>query len=392
MDFEFWYLVLIPLFFGAGWWARGFETRDKKNNEEALPEAYTRAVKLLTVDDPERGLEALVDVARQDPDLVDLQQVLGTLFRRRGEFEKAIRLHRHLCERPDVDEETRRTALKSLGDDYLRAGLFDRAENVYRALSKDPTEYLSALKALLGIYVTEHDWTQAIDVSRQLEVQAGEDCSREIAHYYCELADGALKAKDFPLAAHYLERAQNKNPKSVRVLVSQANLWALTGQMDKAKSAWQRVLTDFPQYSPLVLGRLADALRDEGDEAGALALLRETMDAVPKPDVILPVVERVAAWEGEDKAMALVEGLLQTHPTLLTFSMLTKLRRNLESTTDEARLLDDLLQRYAKKSARFQCTQCGFTGSGFTWHCLGCGGWDTIPALRSSKSAVKRTP
>lgn len=389
MEFEFWYLILVPALFAAGWWARGLERRDQKNNEEAVPEAYARAVALLMGSDPEGGIEALVDVARNDPDMVELHQVLGLMFRRRGEFEKAIRLHRHLAERSDVDEATHRLALRSLAEDYLQAGLFGRAEAVYRELSQDPTEYLGALKALLGIYVTEHDWTQAVDVATKLEKQAGEDHAVEIAHFYCELAEIAVKRKDVSFAADCLGRALDKNPQSVRARIALGALAASGGDVAEALRQWRGVLDEHPEYAPLVVGRIADAMKAAGDEDGALAFLREASEKDASPDVLITAIERLVAWHGQDKAVEFTKTLLKAHPSLLAFSVLTGLKAKEEGASEETVLLGRLLERYARSHTRYQCAQCGFMASSFAWHCLGCGAWDSFPAYRELENKAR---
>ena len=166
MEFELWYLVLIPVLFAAGWWARGLEAREREENSRQLPEAYSRGVAMLMSDRPDKAIDPFIEVVRLDPELIELHHVLGILFRGRGEFERAIRLHNHLVNREDIPEADRVKALKELGEDYLTAGLFDRAEQTYRRLLENPSEHLDALRALLKIYCIEHEWTSAIDVAR----------------------------------------------------------------------------------------------------------------------------------------------------------------------------------------------------------------------------------
>ena len=389
MDFDFWYLILVPLLFAAGWWARGREVHVQNNNEESVPEAYSRAVSLLVGDDPERGLDALVDVARNDPDLLVLHHVLGVMFRRRGEFEKAIRLHRYLAERPDVDDETHRLALSALGEDYLRAGLFDRAEKVFRTLEADPSEHLAALRALLGIYVTEHDWINAIDVAVKLQKQAGEAREKEISHFYCELADEALKRKNVALAKTYLQSAKETDPSNIRVAVTLGSLALLEGAPEEAKAQWLGVMEKTPHYTPLVLGRLADAMMSTGDTEGATALLTKSIASQPNPDVLDIVVERLAKWQGLPEAISVAQTVLSNHPTMSAFATLSRLKAEDPEADEETLMVGKLVSRYSKRLVRYQCKQCGFVASAFAWHCLGCGAWDSFPPTRMDENKVR---
>ena len=194
MEFDLWYLVALPALFAAGWLCRGFDRRQRSEKTQ-LPEHFTRGVALLLDDEPDKAIDVLVEACRLDPDLIELHHMLGKLFRRRGEFERAIRLHLHLVNRSDLSDADRTKALSELAEDYFAAGLFDRAEAEYRKLSEVPSEHLGALRRLLTIYTIEHEWESAIDTVRAVEAQTGEDHRLETAHFYCERIEVALRSK-----------------------------------------------------------------------------------------------------------------------------------------------------------------------------------------------------
>ena len=356
MESELWYLVLIPVLFAAGWWARGLDAGERERNSRRLPEAYSRGVAMLMSDRPDKAIDPFIEVVRLDPELIELHHVLGTLFRRRGEFERAIKLHNHLVNREDIPEEDRVKALQALGEDYMTAGLFDRAEETYRRLLRNPTEHLDALRALLEIYCIEHEWTSAIDVSRQLEVQAGENLASEIAHYYCELAEEAVRRKDFELADDHVRHALEKCPESPRAGIA--------------------------AYLPLVVGRVADALDALGRRDEAVVLLHKALADNGGADVMEEAVKRLAAWEGLEKAGESVVEMLARRPSLSAFSTMMTLRQKERPDDEETKLLATLLQRHGRRFTKYQCSNCGFLASSFSWHCLGCGAWDSFPPRR----------
>ncbi len=382
MESELWYLVFIPLLFVAGWWAKGLDNRERDRSAKNLPEVYARSVTLLAGEHPERAADSLIEAIRLDPDLIELHHVLGALFRRRGEFERAIRLHSHLVAREDIPDADRVRALKELGQDYMQAGLFDRAEETYRKLMENPSEHLAALNALLSIYCIEHEWTSAIDISHRLEVQAGLDLSQPISHYYCELAQLAVTQKDFPLAQEHLSRALEKWPLSPRANIAMGVLQLGMGNDDAALERWEGVARQTPEYLPLVIGQIADLLDKRGQRAKALGILHQALVGSTQADVVQAVIKRLAQWEGRDAALSQVITLLKERPSLSTFAQMIALREQDNPGDEEMALLLKLLEKQAKKEARYQCARCGFMASSFSWHCLGCGSWDSFPPRR----------
>ncbi len=384
MESELWYLVFIPILFVAGWWAKGLDMRERDRSAMNLPDVYARSVTLLAGEHPERAVDALIEAIRLDPDLIELHHVLGALFRRRGEFERAIRLHSHLVNREDIPEADRVRALKELGEDYMRAGLFDRAEDTYRKLMENPSEHLTALNALLSIYCIEHEWTSAIDISHRLEVQAGLDLAHPISHYYCELAQLAVQQKEIPLAQEHLTRALEKWPLSPRANIAMGMLQLSQGDEEAALKRWQDVARQSPDYLPLVIGQIADLLDKRGERARALELLHEAIASSTQTDVLSAAIRRLAAWEGRDAALSSVIALLKSRPTLAIFTQMMQLRLSDNPNDEETKLLVALLEKQAKKESRYQCAKCGFMASSFSWHCLSCESWDSFPPRRTT--------
>jgi lipopolysaccharide biosynthesis regulator YciM len=386
MDFELWYLVLVPVLFAAGWWARGFDAREREEQSRQLPEAYSRGVAMLMSDHPEKAIDPFIEVVRLDPELIELHHVLGVLFRRRGEFERAIKLHNHLVNREDIPDADRVKAQRELAEDYLTAGLFGRAEEAYKKLCEDPTEHLTALKALLRIYCIEHEWTSAIDVAGQIQAQAGEDRTEDIAHYYCELADNAMRRKDLELANEYIQKALEVKPELPRPNITAGDIAAAAGDLQKALERWRFVMKKTPDYTALVIGRIADALDKLGRRSEALALLHEALAGSESIDLMEAAVTRIAQWQGSADAQHTVEAILSRHPTLSGFSLLSTLREKEHPESGEDKLLASLLQRHSRRLARYQCRKCGFLASSFVWHCLACGSWDSFPPRRLEDS------
>src|SRR6266513_244567 len=209
MDFELWWLFGFALFFGLGWLAARIDIKQLLSESRQLPRSYFKGLNFLLNEQPDKAIEAFIEVVKVDPQTVELHFALGSLFRRRGETERAIRMHRNLLERPDLGAEQRLHAMVELGQDYLKAGLLDRAEEMFLKLQGSPHR-AEALKFLLEIYQQEKDWMKAVGIALELEKDSGQSSQKEIANYYCELALSEVThsrpdgARHRPEAAHKL--------------------------------------------------------------------------------------------------------------------------------------------------------------------------------------------
>src|SRR6478609_4651247 len=206
MDVEYWWLLALPIFFGLGWLAARIDIKQLLTESRALPLSYFKGLNFLLNEQPDKAIEAFIEVVKVDPQTVELHFALGSLFRRRGEVERAIRMHENLLERADLAPEQKMTALYELAQDYLKAGLLDRAEELFAKLKGTPHEE-AALKYLLEIYEQEKDWQKAIDIAQQLEVVTGQSHQKEIANFYCEMAVREMMDSRPEEARPYLERA-----------------------------------------------------------------------------------------------------------------------------------------------------------------------------------------
>src|SRR3954468_21509700 len=179
VEFEYWWLLGFPLFFGLGWMAARIDIRQIVSESRALPRSYFKGLNFLLNEQPDKAIEAFIEVVKVDPETIELHFALGSLFRRRGEFDRAIRMHQNLLERADLGADQKLLALGELGEDYLKAGILDRAEEVFQRLEKMDSSS-KAKTHLLQIYEQEKDWPRAIEMTRRLESEP-----RSLAQYYC---------------------------------------------------------------------------------------------------------------------------------------------------------------------------------------------------------------
>ena len=380
---EYWQFLLIPVFFGLGWAAARVDMRQVVHESRAMPRSYFQGLNFLLNEQPDKAIDSFLEVAKVDSQTVELHFALGNLFRRRGETERAIRMHQNLIDLPDLEERIRLQALSELGQDYLKAGLLDRAEEIFNKLLGSALEE-DAKRNLLEIYQSEKEWLKAVAIARELPDVASH---REIAEYYCELAANEIMRSRPDAAREYLDIAMQENRKCVRASLLQGDLLLQEGYPLAAIEAWQRIEQQDPAYLALVAQRLLEAYRKQERLAEGIALLSGYLERYPSLDLLEVVYQLVLESEGTEVAYRLVRGELQRNPTLLGLEKLMSARLPLVApeVRPDVELAKTIIQGYTKRLSRYRCDNCGFKARQFYWRCPACGGWETYPPRRSEE-------
>jgi len=388
MEFEYWWLLGFPLFFGLGWLAARVDIQHFVKDARALPSSYFRGLNFLLNEQPDKAIEAFIEVVKVDPETVELHFALGSLFRRRGEHDRAIRMHQHLLERADLGPEQRSTALFELGQDYLKAGILDRAEEVFLRLAEGPGHARAARGFLLEIYQQEKEWDKAGALARRLEAETGESRARELSHFLCEQAASEATHSRPEAARAHLEAALEAHRKSVRASLQLGDLEKAAGHPDRAIEHWKRIESQNPAYLALVAQRLLEAHREAGRLEEGLTLLAGYLERYPSLDLLDAVFQSTLESKGPEAAYKLVRDELRRNPTLLGLDRLLE-AQIVGAATPERRhdleLVRSLVHSHTRRLARYRCENCGFKARQFHWMCPGCGGWETYPPRRSEE-------
>ena len=381
--FEYWQLLLIPVFFGLGWAAARVDMRQVVHESRALPRSYFQGLNFLLNEQPDKAIDSFLEVAKVDSQTVELHFALGNLFRRRGETERAIRMHQNLIDLPDLDDRVRLQAVSELGQDYLKAGLLDRAEEMFNKLLGTSFEE-EAKRNLLEIYQVEKEWLKAVQIARELPDVASH---RDIAEFYCELAANEIMRSKPDAAREYLDSAMQENRKCVRASLLQGDLLLQEGKPLEAIDAWQRIEQQDPAFLSLVAQRLLEAYRKLERRDEGIALLSGYLERYPSLDLLDVVYQLVLESEGNEAAYRLVRGELQRNPTLLGLEKLMSARLPLAApeVRPDVELAKTIIQGYTKRLSRYRCDNCGFKARQFYWRCPACGGWESYPPRRSEE-------
>jgi lipopolysaccharide biosynthesis regulator YciM len=387
MEFEVWWLLGIPILFGLGWLAARVDIKHLVTESRALPRSYFRGLNFLFNEQPDKAIDAFLEVVRVDPETIELHFALGSLFRRRGEYDRAIRMHQTLLERADLGPEQKVSALAALGEDYLRAGILDRAEDAFRQLT-DTSYGPQARVHLLSICEQEKEWARAIEMARALEAETGQARAREIAQYHCELAAGEAMRSNADAARKQLEAALETNRKCVRANIQLGDLARGAGRAEEALAAWMRIEAQQPSHLALVGQRLLEVHRDLGRGDEGLRLLIGYLERYPSPDLLDTVFQSVLEAQGAESAYRLVRDELRRNPTLIGLDHLLEADIVATQSADRRRdleLMRHLVHAHTRRLARYRCEACGFKARQFYWQCPACGGWESFPPVRSEE-------
>lgn len=389
MEFEIWWLLGIPLFFSLGWIAARIDIRQLISESSSLPKGYFKGLNFLLNEQPDKAIDAFIEILKLNPETVELHFALGNLFRRRGETERAIRVHQNLLSRPDLPVEQQTQAMFELGQDYLKAGLLDRAEETFNQLVAGQYA-IPARKALLEIYQREKEWLRAIDAAHALQESGAGGRQKEIAQFYCEIAQDELVHTHPEAAMAMLEKATATDRHNVRAAILTGDIHLVKGDIEQAVLAWRRVEQQSVPHVALVAQRLMDGYRKLERPHEGLNLLKSYLAEAPSIDLLEVVFKATLELESVTEANQLVSNELRRTPTLLGLDKLLDARMMTAppEVLPELSIVKNLVSGYAQKFTRYQCTHCGFKARQFYWQCPGCSKWETYPPRRTEELNV----
>ena len=383
MDLDLWWLLVIPVAFAFGWVAARYDLKALLSESANLPRSYFRGLNFLLNEQPDQAIDAFIEVVKLDPETIELHFALGNLFRRRGETDRAIRVHQNLLSRADLPANERDHALYELGQDFLKAGLLDRAEETFKALQSGDYA-LGAQRSLLTIYQIEKDWNKSIDTARRLETMGAASLDKEIGHFHCELAQEALQQKKPDEARRQLDLALKAYPQNVRATILFGDVDAAAGEYDKAIAQWLHVEQQNAAYLPLVAEKLMKAYEALGLQEDGADLLTSWVDRYPSNDLLDVAYQHVSALRGPEAAHALARTQMQKSPNLAGMTRLLEAQQAVaeEPRRSELELMRTLIRQRTKNLPRYTCQNCGFRARLFYWQCPGCSGWESYAPRR----------
>ncbi|MDA0706657.1 MAG: lipopolysaccharide assembly protein LapB [Proteobacteria bacterium] len=368
---------LFVLLAAAGWAMGHFGERDGDGTPEPLNLDYLKGLNFLLNEQTDQALEHFLAMVRVDDKTIETHFALGSLFRRRGEVDRAIRIHQNIIARPDLASEQRDQALFSLAKDYLHAGLLDRAEKLFVRLSQGSRYQVQALENLCRIYEQEKEWQKAIDAGQQLESIGGRSLALQIAHYYCELAEAAMRKNDYGAARHHVKKAQAGRPRTMRGALTRAHIARETDDNATAIRLYHRIIDEHTYLISEALPEIVAAYKRDGSMNGLDKSLRSMVEDDPEMRTLVAytaIVNKIAGIPIIDEC---VERYMLEEPTLSEFVDLHQLTPGKSGAQSEAlQKVRSALSKLAAATPRYQCQECGFSSQRLLWQCPSCRNWE----------------
>ena len=376
-----WLLLLLPLAAVSGWFAARQDQRYKSRKCGAdIPSDYFKGLNLLLNEQPDKAIEVFIKVLEVDTETVETHLMLGNLFRRRGEIERATRIHQNLIARPKLDRYQRSQALFELAQDYLKAGLLDRAENLLLEYAEVEKDAEPALRQLLYVYQQEKEWNQAIATAKRLAKASGESTDEMIAHFLCEQAEEEIDEGNSEQASVLLKKALAKDPLSVRTNILRGQIAREAGDCRKAITYWKKIESQDRRYLPEVLDQLSECFKETDNQADWLELLNSALEKDHAIPVMLKLAEEIESQKGTAAARDFVIEELRQQPSLHGLSRMIHLSAMQASGQAKSDLetLKAMIERVLISRRSYLCERCGFRGTAMHWQCPGCKHWNTV--------------
>jgi len=385
MSSSIWLLLVLAGFSSA--WYLGYHTRLKRFAAEKLnlPRDYLVGLNYLLNEEPDKAVDVFIKMLEVDSNTVETHLAVGKLFRRRGEVDRAIRIHQNLIARPQLDKAYREQSLFELGQDYLSAGFLDRAERIFLEILGIKEYSVPALRALLDIYQQEKDWENAIQIAKKLAIATKKTTKYMIAHYYCELADAAFMKGQNEQANYYLQQAFDSDENCVRASLTLAKTHIHKGDHKSAIHSLKRVKAQNPDFFSEAVDSLALCYEALNEEDKLIKYLMQLLQEHPRIPVVLILSERIRRWKGDKVAADFVADYIRRYPSVQGLHLFINLY--LSNTEGRARedllILHNLTTKLLAEKPNYQCVSCGFSGKTLHWHCPGCKQWNSVQPIHS---------
>lgn len=389
MNFLYLLVVVLPIAFGVGWWAsrRAVAQRSGAQVSE-LSSDYFRGLNYLLNEEQDKAIEVFLRLAEYNHDTVETHLALGNLFRRRGEVDRAIRVHQHLVSRSGLSDAMKTIALLELGEDYVRAGLLDRAESLFSDLVAMKAHAPSALRHLIAIYQHERDWHKAIEHARRLEAMTGEDQAPTIAQFYCELADRSRQHGARAEAREYLQQAFACQPACVRAFMLTGQLEAEDGHHAASVDAYEAAIEADSAFLPGILPPLLASYARSHQMDRAEKFLSSLLGRYHGVSPVLALARLYRQRDGERAAIDFLTAQLRQRPSVR--GLMALIDATMDKVEGEAHenflILRDLTTKLLEGQAMYRCSRCGFGAKAHHWQCPSCKSWSTIRPIHGVAS------
>ncbi|TQV84502.1 lipopolysaccharide assembly protein LapB [Aliikangiella coralliicola] len=379
------FALLLPVAWYFGY-AKGKSSKSTQADHQhsGLSRKYFVGLNYLLNEEADKAIDTFVSMLEVDSETVETHLALGNLYRRRGEVDKAIRIHQNLIARPSLSASHRKMSLMELGYDYMAAGLLDRAENIFKELVNDQSHKQASFKQLLHIYQQTKDWQNAIKVSEKLQHSASPTLKIEIAHFYCELAENCMYSEAPREAVAYVKKALNVDPGCVRATLISGDLHYSMGRYKQAIKAYRELIRQDIGLLPKAIEKIHSSFIQLNDRKGLLAFLEMAIEQGAGVSTILAYAQEIQSSDGDRAAAEFIAMQMVKHPSIKGLLKLIDLhiKHASESGRPSLIMLQGVVSKLLKNKPVYHCNHCGFDSKTLFWQCPGCKTWGSVKPIQ----------
>ena len=380
VEFEFWWLLVIPFFFALGWLAARIDIKQIISESTDLPSAYFKGLHYLITNQYEKAIEAFDNAIKINNDSLELHFALGGLLRRTGQIDRAINLHIELLEKRELTPNQKDSVEAELAQDYFKAGLYDRAEEILLVLDREKY-YQFSLNTLLEIYVKEHEWEKAIETATELEKISGVSFRISISHYFCEIAVSQILNKKYALAKKSLKQALEESINCTRANILLGDIYAEEKLYEEAIVYWKKIEFQQPEYLGLVAPKIIVTFQALNKINEGLSILARFFDIYKLKSLLNVLYETVLENEGPNQAENIARKELIQRPSLSALDQLFQAQAiGKTNKIDNIELIQQTIKNTIGDRRFYMCNQCGFKARQFHWQCPACNAWESLPS------------
>jgi len=381
---EIFVLALLPAVAWVTWvLAKGTTSRGERKRNRNFSNRYFQGLNYLLDEQPDKAIAVFIEMAEVTADTIETHLALGSLFRRRGEVERAIRVHQNIISKPGLEERQKTRALLELGEDYMRAGLFDRAENLFNELIERESHAPSALRHLLDIYQQEKDWEKALQQAQKLEAVTDEKMGLLMAHFCCEMAENDLKASKMTASRKHLRQARRYFPESIRARFILARIAERQEMYSEALDVYEEIAEMDMEYIHDILEAYLACAQEAGEFPRALSRMEHWSEKYDGISLLLSQTAVIREEQGLAAATRHLAEALTRRPSVKGLDHLIELKLAGGPETESGdEILRAVAQKLLARQPSYRCTHCGYAGHSHHWQCPSCKNWSTTRIIR----------
>lgn len=376
---------LLPIAAFSGWYIAKNQPKKKKlNTTSDLSTRYVTGVNYILNEQPDKAIDVFIQMLEVDEDTVETHLALAGLFRKRGEVDRAIRIHQNLIARPQLAHSQKVAALMALGKDYMCAGVYDRAERIFKEVTElGGDAKKESLESLLSIYQQQKSWAKALTVLTKLQQFHNEPLSIQVAHCYCEQIEVYIEQKNYLRAGQLLKQAYAADKKLVRVSLLQGKLEFLQGNYRQAIKAYKKISDQDPEYLSEIVEPLLCCYEKLGAVSAFVQYMMKLLESYPRTSIIFSVAVQLKISSGDEAAIDFVTDKLSQYPSLKGLHQLIEwhLAQTYGKVRAKLSMLHNITNKLLEDKPVYRCESCGFSGKRLHWNCPSCKKWSTTKPI-----------